>query len=152
MSLYTLKLAVAVGLAWFGSAACGAGRKSALPALKDVKSIRIAARPDGEEKPMCKFTTTRKFFLSNSVAWLKKIDWSQKGVALERAQILQPDIDLTVIDKNGKEYRYAFYWSGDSFIDNASNRMLQTKLEPFRIAVIGEIIRHYAARNGKPKR
>jgi hypothetical protein len=86
------------------------------------------------------------------VAWLKKIDWSQKGVALERAQIFQPDIDLTVIDKNGKEYRYAFYWSGDSFIDNASNRMLQTKLEPFRIAVIGEIIRHYSARNGKPKR
>lgn len=133
------------------SSVFAADGKSAVPAVKDVKSIHIVARAAGDPKTKCEFTAGKRF-VSNTIARLKKIDWSQKGVGLERVRIIQPDVELTVVEKSGKQHRYEFYWRGKSFIDRDSNRLLQVDTEFFRIDVIGEIIRHCAAREKKPKR
>lgn len=144
-----LKALVPAVLLLSGPSPTAAERKPTVPALKSVKSIRIVARASGDAKTKCEFTAGKRF-VSNTIAWLMKVDWSQKGVGLESIQLIRPDVELTVIEKSGKTHRYEFYWRGNSFIDHDSNRMLQIDLEFFRISVIGEIIRHCAAREKKP--
>ena len=139
MPLYAVLASTLFALTTTAAPAAG---KSTVPALKNVKTIRIVARAYGDGASRCEFNAGRQF-RANTIARLKKIDWSQKGVGLERIQIIKPDIELTVIEKNGKKHRYEFYWRHKSFLDHDSNRMLQVDTEFLRIDVIGEIIRHY---------
>lgn len=89
-----------------------------LPAA-DVVAVLLQVSQSGADRK-CAITVTARPWIENLIGHLGKIDWSQTGVPLVRAQIIAPDIELTVRDASGVHREYGFYWTGTSFVDGGS--------------------------------
>jgi hypothetical protein len=121
-----------------------------LPGRKVVAAIEIITTPAGSAAPQCKLRVEDDWSIGNAVAWLQKIDWEQEGTPLSRMQIIQPDIEMALIEIDGAAHRYQFYWQDAGFIDLASGRFLQADVSGLRRLVSETIVATCAARTGTP--
>ncbi len=104
--------------------------------VPDAVQLTITCRESAIPESPRQFKVTDSTVRSRFVSALRKIDWSQKGVRLaEAADMRVSDVELLLIDASGASHRYAFFWSGDVFLDPDSGRALTADVSRLRTLV-----------------
>jgi hypothetical protein len=78
----------------------------------DQVRLDVTHRPGQGAAAPCQVTLTDRKSIDEVTAWLRGVDWSQRGEDVAAIKLPEPDLYLRVRQKGGTEEEFAIYWDG----------------------------------------